>query len=240
MRRIPFARATAAFAIAMAAVAVSGVLAGEAAPAVAPALAARLRYIGRDSATGMPTLVDDRFIAEVERSYKLYGIEEFKPIPAPPPGAVDIARIAIPALGVDNPVGRYGLDNHGRLDIPQDTRTIGWNPAYNSLPGEGGATFFAAHYTYAGRPGVFNRLSSLAPGDEVAVTLTDGTVHRYRVTSVVDYALESIDMGAILAGREGRESIALMTCSGPVATHGYAERTVVLADRVDERAVRPR
>ena len=110
---------------------------------------------------------------------------------------------------------------------------MGWNPAYNALPGEGGATFFAAHYEFAGRPGVFKRLSALTAGDEVAVTLTDGSVHRYRVTSVVDYALETIDMGAILRGREGRESIALMTCSGPVVSHGFAERTVVLADRVD-------
>jgi len=163
----------------------------------------------------------------------MYGIEEFKAIPAPAAGPVDIARIAIPAIGVENPVARYGIDRFGRLDIPQDTSTVGWNPAYNALPGEGGATFFAAHYEFAGRPGVFKRLSTLAAGDEVTVTLTDGSVHRYRVTSVVDYALETIDMGAILRGREGRESIALMTCSGPPNADGYPMRTVVLATRVD-------
>ena len=51
--------------------------------------------------------------------------------------SLDIARIAIPAIGVENPVGRYGIDRFGRLDIPQDTSTVGWNPAYNALPGEG-------------------------------------------------------------------------------------------------------
>jgi hypothetical protein len=39
-------------------------------------------------------------------------------------------------------------------------------------------------------------------------------------------------MGAILVGREGRESITLMTCSGPPTPEGYLERTVVLAERV--------
>ena len=130
-------------------------------------------------------------------------------------------------------IGRFGLDAFGRLDVPQDSATVGWNPAYNDLPGEGGATFFAAHYEYQGRPGVFFRLSSLAPGDAIEVTLAAGEVYRYRVTSAIEYALGSIDMGAILRGREGRESITLMTCSGPANEGEYAHRTVVLAERVE-------
>ena len=62
---------------------------------------------------------------------------------------------------------------------------------------------------------------------------TDGSTHSYRVSSTVDYNLAAIDMGAILHGREGRESITLMTCSGPPNADGYPERTVVLAERVD-------
>ena len=64
------------------------------------------------------------------------------------------------------------------------------------------------------------------------MTLSDGTVARYRVTSTVDYPLGSIDMGAILDGLEGRESITLMTCSGPPNEGEYPLRTVVLAERV--------
>ena len=109
---------------------------------------------------------------------------------------------------------------------------MGWNPAYTDLPGTGGSTFFAAHFEYAGRPGVFNRLSTLAPGDEITVGLSDGGLHRYRVTSDVDYALATIDMGALLYGREGTESITLMTCSGPPGADGYPLRTVILAERL--------
>ena len=35
--------------------------------------------------------------------------------------------------------------------------------------------------------------------------------HEYRVTPFVEYALGTIDMGAILRGREGFESVTLMT-----------------------------
>ena len=191
-----------------------------------------LRYIGRDGRTGMPARVDDVFISESEQAIERYGQDAREPVPPPAPGPVDIASLTIPAIGLkDVRAGRYGLDAFGRLDVPQDTSTIGWNPAYCAVPGAGGATFFAAHVTFRGRPGVFARLSTLAPGDSVVVSLTDGSVHSYRVTSVVDYALATIDMGALLRGREGFESITLMTCSGPPDEGEYAFRTVVLAVR---------
>ena len=63
------------------------------------------------------------------------------------------------------------------------------------------------------------------------MSLTDGSAHVYRVTSVIEYALGTIDMGALLKGREGFESITLMTCSGPPNEGEYAFRTVVLAVR---------
>lgn len=180
----------------------------------------------------MPVRIDDVFIDENEKAIERYGQDERDPVPPPAAGPVDIAALTIPAIGVQGAkVGRYGLDAFGRLDVPQDTSTVGWNPAYCSLPGEGRSTFLAAHVYYAGRPGVFARLSSLRPGNTVRVDLTDGSSHAYTVTSVVDYALGTIDMGALLRGREGFESITLMTCSGPPNEGEYPLRTVVLAVR---------
>ena len=192
-----------------------------------------LRYVGRDTATGLPAPVDDRFIAATAHAVERYGKDEQPAEPAPPPGPVDIRSLAIPRLDVNASVARFGLDNFGRLDVPQDARTVGWNPAYNDLPGASGATFFAAHFEYGGRPGVFNMISTLRPGDEVAVTLSDGSVHRYRVSSAVDYTIAQVDMGAVLFGREGAESITLMTCSGPPNADGYPSRTVVLAEKAE-------
>ena len=68
--------------------------------------------------------------------------------------------------------------------------------------------------------------------DVITVQLSDGTSVQYRVTSALDYVLETIDMGAILEGREGREGLTLMTCSGTPDARGFSERTLVLADRI--------
>jgi sortase (surface protein transpeptidase) len=197
-------------------------------------LGEQLRYIGRDPATRQPAAVDDRFIAAVERAVERYGRDASEPIPPPPPGPVDVARLRIPSIGVNAAVGRYGVDRFGRLDVPQDATTVGWNPAYTSLPGEGRSTFLAAHYEFDGAPGVFFRLASLGYGADLLVYTSDGREHRYRVVSVVDYPLGAIDMGALLQGREGHESLVLMTCSGPADDGHYPLRTVVIADRVEE------
>ncbi|MGE5595370.1 MAG: class F sortase [Hyphomicrobiales bacterium] len=203
-------------------------------PARGPSLGERIRYIGRDQATGRPTIVDDHFIAEVERAVERYGQDETEPIPPPPVTGRDLARLKVPAIGVDAPIERLGLDRFGRLDVPQDDTTVGWNPGYTSLPGEGRSTFLAAHYTFAGRPGVFNRLSTLRRGDLAMVVDSEGGAFVYRVTSVIDCALGAIDMGALLQGREGVESLTLMTCSGPPDEGEYPLRTVVLAERAED------
>src|SRR5512139_237692 len=56
-------------------------------------IAQQLRYIGRDTATGMPVPVDDRFIAESERAIERYGLDAGKAVPPPPVAGTDIVSI---------------------------------------------------------------------------------------------------------------------------------------------------
>lgn len=194
-------------------------------------LAASLRHVGRDHLTGLPTWVGEAFIVEQQVARERYGRDEREPIPPPPATGTDIVGLSVEAINVQASTGRYGVDRFGRLDVPQDATTIGWHPAYSALPGSGGATFLAAHYEYAGRAGIFFQLSDLRPGDTIAVQLSDGTVERYVVSSALDYELGVIDMGALLRGREGMESLTLMTCSGRFVDGTYDYRTVVLAEK---------
>lgn len=198
----------------------------------APSLGDELRYIGRDGATRMSAPVDDRFIARVEEDVAQYGQNPRDAVPPPPPVGPEPATLRVESLGVDAPIARLGRDPYGRLDVPQDTATVGWNPGDSGVPGTGRSTFLAAHYSYGGAPGVFYRLATLAPGSIIEVTLDDSSVYRYIVRSTLDYELGVIDMGALLAGREGVESVVLMTCSGPVVNGNHQWRTVVLADRI--------
>ena len=199
----------------------------------APALSEQLRHIGRDHLTGLPAWVGEGFIAQQEQARDRYGKDEREAIPPPPLEGTDVAAIAVEAIGIEANIDRFGVDRFGRLDVPQDAATVGWHPAYSSLPGSGGATFLAAHYEFGGRPGIFYQLSDLQPGDVINVELSNGTAEFYIVSSAVDYELGVIDMGALLFGREGAESITLMTCSGRFVDGTFDYRTVVLAERLE-------
>ncbi len=200
-------------------------------PAAAPPLSEQLRHVGRDGATGLASWVGEGFIAQREQGVERYGKDEREPVPPPAADGPTISELTIPGLGVDAPVERLGVDKFGRLDVPQDSVTVGWHPAYSTMPGAEGATFLAAHYEYGGTPGTFYRLASLQPGETFSLVLDDGEVHEYVITSALDYELGDIDMGALLRGREGMESVTLMTCSGRFVDGTYDYRTVVLAER---------
>ena len=196
-----------------------------------PSLASQLRYLGRDGLTGQPVRIDDRFIAAVEKDFEEYGKVEREAVPPPPVGEDDLVRLRVPAIGIDAVVARFGIDAFGRLDVPSDATTVGWHPAFSEIPGRDGACFLAAHVSWAGSAGIFAQLHALPLESEIRVVLASGSEVTYRVTSVFDYPLETIDMGALLMGREGLESLALMTCSGPPDEGEFPLRTVVLAAR---------
>jgi sortase A len=91
--------------------------------------------------------------------------------PPPPPTEGDaMARIRIPAIGVDKIVVEG-------VDVSDLKRGPGHYPD-SPLPGQPGNAAIAGHRTTYGAP--FNRLDELAPGDEILVSTVQGAF-RYEV-----------------------------------------------------------
>jgi sortase (surface protein transpeptidase) len=86
--------------------------------------------------------------------------------------------------------------------------------------------------SYAG-PGVFFRLSELAPGDRVYVRRTDGTLAVFRVTAVRLYAKDKFPTQAVYGPTPDAE-LRLITCGGTFdyQTRSYLSNTVVYAVQV--------
>src|SRR5690606_2804642 len=99
------------------------------------------------------------------------------------PQDADFARLRIPVLGVDAPVGEYQVD--GRvMPAPDNPVEVAWYdmglfPGSGGRPGEGGNAIFAGHVdyfanlAYAGTryrgPGIFYELATLRPGHVIEV-----------------------------------------------------------------------
>jgi sortase (surface protein transpeptidase) len=165
-----------------------------------------------------------------------------------PPDAA-FARMKIPVIGVDAPVGRFTVGAGGVMPAPTDPVEVAWYDlaAFSGLggvPGAGGNAIFAAHVDefahipYAGRAlfrgkAVFGSLALLSPGDVIEIDYQGRTL-RYAVTWERQVTATGADWRALLDSHVAVDSITLYTCSGDFnwSTREYSDRLVVRAERV--------
>jgi LPXTG-site transpeptidase (sortase) family protein len=149
--------------------------------------------------------------------------------------AADLAlveRLAIPVINVDAPVIEMGVDAANQMEVPARPDVVAWY-GFTAQPGEGGNAVFAAHVNWhTGEYAVFSELERVAPGDEVLLTLEDGEVLRYRVTSLQAVDVITTDADTV-TGDTDSEVITLITCHGAFDANlgQYRERLVVRAER---------
>jgi sortase (surface protein transpeptidase) len=118
----------------------------------------------------------------------------------------------IPAIAVSVPVSELGLNPDNSVEVPSNSQNVGWYDLGPS-PGQTGSAVILGHVdTYQG-PGVFFEVRSLAPGDDVSVTLVSGAVAHFTVTSVVLYSKDDFPDDEVY-GPHGGSDLQLVTCGG--------------------------
>ncbi|MCS7050424.1 MAG: class F sortase, partial [Thermomicrobium sp.] len=150
--------------------------------------------------------------------------------------SVSIARVRIPALGVDAPVVVKGLDASRRMVAPDAPGEVAWYD-FTALPGQGSNIVLAGHVDFAGvGPAVFWDLWRLRVGDVIELELSDGRVARYRVSGMetVEEARAPVDR---IVGPSAAERLTLITCAGNYnpASGRYDQRLVVTARPLPSR-----
>jgi hypothetical protein len=70
-----------------------------------------------------------------------------------------------------------------------------------------------AHVDWAGQPGVFSGLDTLAPGDEVSVTRDDGSVATFAIERVATYPKSAFPTDEVY-GDLDHPALRLITCGG--------------------------
>jgi sortase (surface protein transpeptidase) len=122
------------------------------------------------------------------------------------------ARLRIPAIGVDTPLLRLGLDAHGAVEAPTAWDKAGWYTA-SARPGQAGPAVVLGHVDSKSAPAVFYRLATLRPGDRVEVTRTDGTRATFRVSGRQQVAKSQFPTDLVYAPTL-EPSLRLVTCGG--------------------------
>ncbi|MGW0123005.1 class F sortase, partial [Streptomyces sp. NPDC003327] len=157
--------------------------------------------------------------------------------PAPPPAPLAPSRpttVAVPAITVEAPVARLGLDAEGRLATPpvDNPRVVGWYDG-GPTPGERGTAVVVGHRDTRTGPAVFLNLNSLSAGNTVRVARADGRVAVFTVDRVRTYAKEDFPDKEVY-GATGRAELRLLTCGGTFDPKtGYEANIVVFAHLTD-------
>jgi hypothetical protein len=136
----------------------------------------------------------------------------FSALPAAISNAPVPVGLRIDSINLDNNnVIPVGVADKGELAVPE-VDEIGWY-SLGQRPGETGATVLASHVSWKKQSGLFARLGKIEPGEEIFVTLSDGSERRYLAWERAMFDKTSLPYDRIWT-REGNEVLVLITCGG--------------------------
>jgi sortase (surface protein transpeptidase) len=127
-----------------------------------------------------------------------------------------------------------GLDAEGLLKTPRNVWDTAWYDG-SSKPGDKvGAALIMGHVSGPTNGGVFYNLYRVTDGDEINVTLGDGTTLTYTIVGKEEVPADSIEMTKYLISRDvDKAGLTIMTCAGEFnpKTQTYDKRLAVFAVR---------
>ncbi|MEV6201240.1 class F sortase [Streptomyces sp. NPDC051771] len=166
------------------------------------------------------------------------------PAPAapPPPARAGLPAsaplaVTIPAIGVDAPLTRVGLDADGWLEAPPAGHPdrAGWYGGAVT-PGEPGTAVLTGHVDTPAGPAVFHSLGALTRGRTVEVRRADGRTAVFTVHAVELLPKDGFPADRVYASTRAPE-LRLITCGGTYSrATGYTGNVVVSARLTDLRA----
>lgn len=150
-------------------------------------------------------------------------------------------RLDIPAIGVDTPLMKLGLNADRTVQVPPIERDspAGWYQL-SPTPGELGPSVILGHVTVGQfGNGVFLRLAQLHTGDRVDVSRADGSVAEFSVDKVAQYPKSTFPTQEVY-GNIDHAGLRLITCGGAknLATDTYPDNVVVYASLVSAKAAK--
>lgn len=140
-------------------------------------------------------------------------------------------QLVIPAIGVNTPLIRLGLNPDGTVQVPPMIlhSPAGWYDN-SPTPGQLGPSVILGHVDTYSQRSVFYRLGDMRPGDQVSVTRADHTVAVFTVTAVGSYPKADFPQLQVY-GNTNSAQLRLITCGGSydAATGHYLNNIVVYA-----------
>lgn len=143
-------------------------------------------------------------------------------------------HVSIPSIGVESDLETLGLEDDGRIQPPVAWEKAGWYEK-GVVPGDVGPAVIAGHVDSPVGPAVFLDLAALENGDEIHVTLSDGTTDVYRVDGALEASKADFPTSEVYKSTPTPQ-LRVITCGGDYdpATGHYVDNLVVFATLVTD------
>jgi hypothetical protein len=143
-------------------------------------------------------------------------------------------HVSIPAIGVESDLETLGVQSDGRIEPPVAWEKAGWY-SEGVVPGDVGPAVIAGHVDSPYGPAVFLDLAALQNGDEIHVTLSDGSTDVYRVDGSLEAAKADFPTSEVYKSTPTPQ-LRVITCGGEYdpATGHYVDNLVVFATLVSD------
>ncbi len=155
----------------------------------------------------------------------------------PLPASVPV-RMRIPAIKVDAPVMKLGVDGKNEIQVPPpaNTNMAGWYE-YGASPGAAGAAVLLGHVDTLKGPAVFYNLGSLHKGNTIEVTRADHRTAVFTVYGIEVYAKSDFPTDRVYNDTPTPE-LRVITCGGGFSksSHSYLGNVVVYARLTGSKA----
>lgn len=120
--------------------------------------------------------------------------------------------LRVPAVGLSVSLSDLGLNADGTVQVPTNVQQPGWFDL-GPTPGQIGSAVILGHVDSYRGPAVFFNLRKLVAGDQVFVSLADGAVAAFVVTSVQQYLKTQFPADKVYQS-DGTSVLQLVTCGG--------------------------
>src|SRR3990167_865506 len=119
------------------------------------------------------------------------------PTPSPTPATLPPSLLSIPRIEVEAPIEPVGIDETGKMELPQDINVVGWY-SLGYKPGEAGNAVMAGHLdSTTGEGAIFYNLKQVEAGDEIITSDELGKQYKFEVTEKIIYPYDQVPLEQI-------------------------------------------
>src|SRR3990167_6033827 len=153
------------------------------------------------------------------------------PTPTPTPTIPQPRFFNIPKINVSAPIVPVGVDENGKMQLPENINEVGWyEPGFK--PGEQGNAVISGHLDSAtGEGAIFYHLHELEPGDNLITTDEFGNQYTFAVTAKKAYEFDKVPLEEVF-GKSAKKQLNLITCTGQwiADQQNYSHRMIIYSE----------